>query len=336
MRVYTIVLLLLATLGWAQSQTSSAENQHGPSASPGAEANGRQSAGPDAAVITISGVCQKSAKQKAGSSDCKTVITREQFEQLLQYVQPKLAVPERKNFATAYAQALVAAKKAEEMGLDRGPQFDALMNTQRQFMLEYLFREALQKKASEVPDSDIEQYYRQHVASYQEIEYQRLYIPVAQGFADSKLSSSELQKRRQESTAVMKQVADELHARATRGEEFANLQAEAFKDANYASTGERPTVQTGTLRPRGLPPSEASVMDLKPGDISQVFDESNGHYVYKVLAKRTLPLEEVRGEISEKLRVERLQRFQKSAGESASITLNDSYFLPPTSSGSGD
>lgn len=44
------------------------------------------------------------------------------------------------------------------------------------------------------------------------------------------------------------------------------------------------------------------------------------------MSKRTLPIEEVRAEIVQKLRGERLQRCQQEAHEGRSATLNETYF----------
>jgi len=119
-----------------------------------------------------------------------------------------------------------------------------------------------------------------------EIKFERLYVPVARQFANVGLSAAEVQKRQQESIPVLKEAANELHARALKGEDFTTLQAAAYKAAGYVSTEERPNLQAGKVRSNGVPPAELSVMELTPGAISAVFDESNGHYVYKVLAKR--------------------------------------------------
>jgi hypothetical protein len=335
MRCCAICLVLLTTFGWGQSEKLTVGYEHGPLSRPAEETRAEKTES-DTPVITIGGLCQDSSKQNAASSDCKTIITRQEFEQLLSYVRPKLAVPNRKNFAEAYAQAMVSARQAEKMGLASGPQFEALMDSQRQFLLEYLLNEALKKKADEVPDSDIEKYFTDHIANFEEIEYERLYIPLTQQFPTAGLSSSDIRKHQEEAATRMKEAADQFRARALKGEDFTSLQAEVYKLSGDAVTPQQVKVQTGKVRRNSLPVGVVSVIDLSPGEVSQVFSFSTGHFIYKVLAKRTLPVEEVKNEITEKLRAERIAQYRQEAHEAAKVTLNNEYFDAPRSSSPSD
>ena len=78
---------------------------------------------PGGAVITISGLCDNPPTDKVAASNCKTVITRAEFEKVIGAVQPNMKVRAQREFATHYATALVMAKKAEQMGLDEGSKF---------------------------------------------------------------------------------------------------------------------------------------------------------------------------------------------------------------------
>jgi bifunctional DNA-binding transcriptional regulator/antitoxin component of YhaV-PrlF toxin-antitoxin module len=74
-----------------------------------------------------------------------------------------------------------------------------------------------------------------------------------------------------------------------------------------------------------LPPNHQSVMDLNPGDVSEVITDANsGHYIYKVITKETLTLETVSPEIKKAIGSQRyrdsMQVFQ------GNVDLNDAYF----------
>src|SRR5581483_4107029 len=87
----------------------------------------------DAPVITIEGVCDQSTGSAASSSsdasksdakstpssNCKTVVTREQFEKLADSLNPSMPPAVRRQLATAYPRLLLFSKKAREMGLDK-------------------------------------------------------------------------------------------------------------------------------------------------------------------------------------------------------------------------
>lgn len=333
---YGAVFLLFGTLMWGQALAgkSPSDRPEGGPANPGAMTPSATPIAEDAEIITIKGLCDPATK-KTDPSHCKTVITRAQFETLIQYVQPNLAAGDRGLFAANYAQTLIRAQQAREMGLDSGPRFEALMKMRQDAALQVLLVQALKDKAEHVPEKDIEQFYKDNRETYEEIELEGLYIPVSQQIPAG-LDAAEVQKRRQDSMVTMKKTAEELRTRAMAGEDFSRLQAEAYKAAGYGSNEASSKVEMQKRRRRDLPSAaEVSVMDLKPGEISQVFDESNGHYIYKAGAKGIVPLEQVRAEISKKLAAERLKKYQAEIQEYATPVFDEKYFKV-TNSTSGE
>jgi len=276
----------------------------------------------ETAVITIHGVCGRMQSDK--SADCETVFTRAQFEALLGLVQPNLPEDGRKKFAMNYADTIIRAAKAEQMGLDKGTRFEQLMALQRQGVLSQLLIKTLDEKAGQIADKDIEDYYKQNGNIFEELELQTLYVPVARLLGNTKDTPVEAQKHQQDSIADMKKVADDLRGRAVAGEDFAKLQADAYRAAGYSTTVER-TETTKTHR-GNLRASQLSVWDLKPGEISQVLDEANGHYIYKAGKKDMPPLEQVRAQIFKTLRNQRLQQYWREIQQSATATFSQEYF----------
>src|SRR5215813_7165184 len=57
----------------------------------------------DEALITIDGLCDDLANGKEKSSTCQTVITRSEFERLVDAVQPNMPSRGRREFAESYA-----------------------------------------------------------------------------------------------------------------------------------------------------------------------------------------------------------------------------------------
>jgi hypothetical protein len=69
------------------------------------------------------------------------------------------------------------------------------------------------------------------------------------------------------------------------------------------------------------------IMDLKPGEVSQVISDPNsGHYVYKMISKETLTLDSMKPEIQKIIAGQRyrdsMQSFQ------GDVDLNEAYFGP--------
>jgi len=336
MTQYGLVCLLLAAMAWGQaaSPTSTPAAQQ-PGAPPSAAGNPAESkeaeaakVAPDAPVITINGVCDNPPADKAADSNCKTVITRAEFERILESVQPNMPPRVRRQFAMRYASALAMAQKAHEMGLDQGPKFEDRMKLMRIQVLSQSFNQAVQEKAGQISDKDIEDYYHDHSADYEEANLQRIFIPRSQQLPTSKVKASDAveKKRQKDAEEIMKKEADKLHERAAAGEDFTKLQDEAYTLAGIKTKA--PSTKMGDMRRNSLPPTHTSVMDLKTGEISAVLSDQSGYYIYKAGKKEVEPLDKVKEEIRGTLRTQRMQEQMQAAQQSATPSLDESYFGP--------
>jgi len=253
------------------------------------------------------------------------VITRAEFETLVGTIQPDMTPRARRQFATRYASALIAAQKAHEMGLDKGQEFEQHMNIARLSIVSEELTRALQDRA-QISDKEIEDYYRKNMEDYEEAALQRMFIPRIQQLPTpkEKLSDAQDKERKQSSEKTMKAEADRLRARAAAGEDFNALQDEAFELAGIhmgPSNTSMGKTQRGTLSPKQTP-----VFDLKPGEVSALLDEPSGYIIYRLIEKTTQPLEEVQGDIRSTLRAKRMQEQVQSLLDSATPALDDRYF----------
>lgn len=283
---------------------------------------------PDAPVITIQGVCDSSASQSP-ALECRTQISRAEFEKVIEAVQPNMPARARRQFANRYASILAMSIKAKEMGLDKGPDYEERMKLARMQVLATALNKEMQQKASEIADKEISDYYQNNLQKFEQAEVLRIYVPKTPQLPtqeDKKTSEEERQKRTEESEQKMKNEADKLRARAAAGEDFTKLQEEAFQVAGIKSPA--PNTNMGKVRRNVLPPSQVSAMDLKPGEVSTVIADQSGFFIYKMVSKGTMPLDQARDEIKGTLRSERLQQEMKSVQEAATPTLNEAYFGP--------
>ena len=240
---------------------------------------------PGTPVITIAGLCDKPSASKA--ANCKTVVTRAEFEQLVNTVAPTIAPPARKQLATQYGMALVMVHKAHEMGLDQGPKFQELMRVARIGVLTKELSQSLQDEAGHISDKEIETYYHNNEAEFQEVELQRIFIPRSKqvvGKQGQAGTTTPPRNKQQESEDAMKKLADALRARAAAGEDFDKLQDEAIAASGLKG---KPPTKLGKIRRTSLPPDQAAIFNLKPGETSQLISSPNGYLVYKV-EKKTL------------------------------------------------
>jgi hypothetical protein len=283
---------------------------------------------PDTPVITIQGLCEKPAGSSATPSDCKTVITRAEFEKVLNVAAPNLPKNQLKQFAGRYVVALVVAEKAHEQGLDQSPEFQELMTLQRLQVLDRLASDQMQREAAKVTDNEIEEFYRQHQADFKTVSYDKLYVPKEKQF-EGPPADPDLQKKRQASESDMKEEADKLRARAAAGEDFTKLQQDAYDFAGFKAKASNTHVNG--ISKTAVPSTEAAIFDLKKGEVSQVLSTGQGFMIYKVDDVQDRPLADVRSEIARRLQGEKMkavsEQLQKSASEST--TFDEAYFATP-------
>jgi hypothetical protein len=341
MRFQCLVCLLLAGLAYGQAAP--------PATPPAAGAKAEQSAsaaadkapevkvGPDDAVITLKNFCADATQQ---GDDCKTVITRAQFEKLAEALQPGMSPTIRRQLATAYPRMLRMSTAAEKRGLDKGPSFDEKMNFARMQILSQELGRVLQEDSGKVTDADIEEYYKKNETSYEQATFARIYVPragqivnpvvklkaneqVAEPKANTNQAPTEAQQKAAEE--AMKKVAADLRARAVKGEDPDNLQKEAYVAAGLP--GNAPNTKMEKVRRTMLPANHHGVMDLKPGEVSEaISDPNSGYYIYKLVSKETLSVETVKPEIRN---VISSQRYRDSMqGFQGNVDLNDAYFGP--------
>jgi hypothetical protein len=82
------------------------------------------------------------------------------------------------------------------------------------------------------------------------------------------------------------------------------------------------------VRRTGLPQAHAAVFELKVGEVSAVISDQGGHYIYKVVSKEVLPVDQVKEEIHNKLKGERLKETMDAYTNSYQTETNEAYFGP--------
>ncbi|HLY97736.1 MAG TPA: peptidyl-prolyl cis-trans isomerase [Candidatus Angelobacter sp.] len=280
---------------------------------------------PSEAVITVPGVCDSRSRN---SDPCVTVITREQFENLLSGLseagQP-LRRDQTKALAEAYSGFLAYAAAARKSGIEDSPQFREFVKYQNLRVLAGLYKHILEEKYKSPAQEDIADYYRQHTKDFEEVSLRRLMIPKNNPGA----------KDKEEYKKQALQLAHDMHERAAKGEDFDDLEKEAYKTLGL--TIAPPGSQIGKRRRATLVPEEAEeVFSLKPGEASQLETENSSYVIYKVDSKRTIPLDQVKDEIARLLSKERMDNALKAVKENMHPELNPKYFSEPTQPPSGN
>jgi hypothetical protein len=353
MRFQCLVCFLLAGLAYGQAAPPATPP---PAATPASGAKAEQSAsvatdkapevkvGPDDAVITLKGFCADAAQE---GDACKTAISRAQFEKLSESLQPGMSPAIRRQLATAYTRMLRMSTAAEKRGLDKTPKFEEKMNFARMQILSGELSSALQEDAGKISDADINDYYMKNKSSYEQATFARIFVPHAKQIvnpvvkpkvgakagtkagvkagATTTTNQPPTEAQKKASEEAMTKLSASLRARAATGEDPDKLQKEAYAAAGLP--GNAPSTKMEKVRRTTLPANHQAVMDLKPGEVSEVISDPNsGHYIYKLVSKETLSVDAVKTEIRNTISSQRyrdsMQSFQ------GNVDLNDAYFGP--------
>ena len=269
-----LIFLLLTSLSFAQAQEPAAKEQ-------GKMPTGNSPSPKDvpmtATVLDIKGVCDPPVP-KGSKAPCETKLTREQFETLWRTFnrQPggEAVVDQpasiRKSMATAYGTMATLSQEARKRGLDRTPEFQLQMKVLRMQLLSKALQENIKKQYAEPSAAEVEKFYKDNQPSYQELSVHRLQIP-KRGPPPPATEG----KPASQPVTISAADAEEYRKRAAAGEDFDKLQKEVVE--------------------------EGEIFALSPGSVTRVMDEGSSYVIYKVDDKRTLSLDEVRGNISRQL-----------------------------------
>ncbi len=357
MRKSWLMCVLLSTLSWGQAVPGTPV----PPQPPQPPADTSAAVRPTAAVITVQGVCSAkptltaakgaaakpataaiSPAEKSPAMDCKTVITKAEFEKLANGLAPNITPQLKKQLASVLPRLIAMSDAAKKQGLDKTPQFEETLKFAKMQILANELQRNIQEHAGNISPEEIEKYYKEHADAYEQLNLDRLFVPrTKQGEPEaqqedekSEKPSEEAQKAKEaeektkaaEGEQAMSKLAESLRVRAAAGEDFVKLQKEAFDAAGMKI--DAPTVNLPSVRRTGLPPAHAAVFDLKAGEVSQAISDSGGHYIYKVNSKSEIPLDQAETEIHSKLQNDRTRETMDNLNKSFKVETNDAYFGP--------
>ena len=354
-----LLCVLLGAVAWGQAAPATPATPPAAKA-PAAPADSAAAVPMDAPVITVEGVCPPRPKTAAAAgtaaksataaktpaADCKTVITRAEFEKMAKALSPTqpLNAQQKKQLAANLARFIPLENAAKKKGLDKSAQYAETLKYARMQILSGALISSIQEEASKVPQEKVEQYYKEHPEAYEQFVVERLYVPRTKQVEseakeadkedkdkDEKPTEEQIKAKAAEQKAKteaaeqeMTKLADGLRARAVAGEDFAKLQKEAFEAAGMKI--ESPTVVLPKMRRTGLPPAQASVFDMKAGEVSSVISDGGGHYIFKLDSKDTMPLDQAQAEIHNRLQSDNGRELMDKITASTKSVQNEAYF----------
>ncbi len=331
MRFTCLLAILMCGMAMAQTQPSSSSAPAKPAApaqAPAAKpatpaAPAAETVAPDAPVITVAGVCDQPT---ANASDCKTVITRAQFEKMANAMNPNMPATLKKSFANTYARWLVMDQEARKRGLEKSERLQETMRIMKMQLLAQELQKNVQEEAGKHTPEEIEGYYKANPTKFEEFTLERIYIPKIK--PGEKPPESEAAKKKDEDEKQA--MANKIYGRAKAGEDFDKLEKEIYDGMKNPP----PTTKIGTMRRGSLPLAHDKVFEMKAGQISELYSDNSGFYIYKLVSRQELPLDKVKPEIERILLMDKMKTQMDQLTKLAVPELNEAYFAAPGSQAS--
>jgi PPIC-type PPIASE domain len=262
---------------------------------------------PDTPVITINGLCASelmsgdltallnhgAATSPAGKGidpSCKTVVTLQQYLQLVAAAGGKSKPGNPPNFARQYIEKLIYATKAREAGNDKEPGFQDKLRYAYVQNLSISTLIEMQRQAVDITDADTEKYFQEHPERFVRMHLQQISIPKRELHGDeSPLVPAKPNPVEQEE---MHQLALKFQKEAAAGGNIDKLEAKAYKAAHNDSV---PDTDLGEPVAEEVPPEfRKLIFDLQPGQVSAVVENDHEYLIYKCVDRHTVPPEERR------------------------------------------
>ena len=279
-----------------------------PAGNPGAAPGG--AGAPPAATPATPAVDPAKVVLKVGDSE----MTAGQFEDfcasLPQEVQFMARGPAKRRVGEDLVKLKVLAAEAKKKGLDQTPRF----KQQVALMIENALAGALisDLQGALVSDQEIQKYYEEHKQEYQRATARHILVGVG---AETGLSDAQAKAK-----------ADEIRAQLQKGADFAVLAKANSSDPGSKDDG-------GLLQPftRGemVPEFEQVAFAQKPNDISQPVKTRFGYHIIQTQKVEVPPLADIKEQISETLRPQRLETFVEELKKQANPTIDEAFFGPP-------
>lgn len=267
---------------------------------------------PTTPVATVKGVCKPA--EKTENQECKTVLLRAEMDRIVSLLAPTAAHASPQQIAVNYVRILAAASLGQAHNLENDPavakDLEGLERFPRQQVLAQAFYKQVQEQASNPPMTEMQQYYAEHPLQFEVGEVWRLSIPKSS-------------VRRGGGRTLLNDVLDGLHRQAVLGFDFDQLQQQAYKDLNINQVP--PATKLTAARRSSLPPDQADVFDLQPGEVSRVIDSYTSLVILKLVSKRMAPFDSVEPEIREELKQAIIEKELHGASQRVTAEFNLKY-----------
>jgi hypothetical protein len=253
--------------------------------------------------------------------------------------------PQRDELKKQLGEFKVIAERARKEGLDREDLTRLQILLTRSQALAGAYLGELQKNADKlVADGDVEQYYKDHPADFDEVRVRHILIstqPKPEGEAEEDANNSKAGKDKkvpEKPKTLTKEEArkktEGLLERARKGEDFAKLATENSDDPGSKDKGGE---YDFFARGKMVPAFDKAAFALKPGEISDLVETEFGFHIIKLEERRAAAApdadEKVKQQIVEKLKQAKLEARIEEITSSSDVVVPEDFDTTPKVAG---
>ena len=184
-------------------------------------------------------------------------------------------------------------------------------------LLSRLYRYHIEQEAKKSTPEEIEAYYKKNLPNYEELTLSHIVLPTNNPL---NLKDETFHKKAEE-------LINEMRDRLVKGEDPDKLEKEGIERLGQKSPP--PTELVPARRGQYGKEQEEKLFALQPGEVTQVVKLPSVNVAYKLISRRTIPLEEATSEIVAILAADKVETETKALTESVKADYDTAYFGPP-------
>lgn len=248
-------------------------------------------------------------------------ITKSQFEQIMSTLpeqqRAQLATPDgRRQLGEQVAELKALAQEARVRKIDQTPETKAAVALRTDQLLATLLYQSMGDNAKP-DDAALHTYYDAHKAQWEEVKARHILIR----FQGSQVPLRPNEKDLTDAEALAK--TKDLRAKIAAGADFAEVaKTESDDTGSGANGGDLGSFPKGSM----VPQFDEAVFALPVGQLSDPVKTQFGYHLIQTQAHTTKSFDDVRGEITDKMRPELAQKAVEDIKSKATITFDSTYF----------
>ena len=248
-------------------------------------------------------------------------ITAAQFDRIIDALSPQYRPIARgrgrRQFAENLVRILALAQEGRARKLDQSEAFKAQANFAADNVLASMITEDINKNIK-VEEADLQKYYADHKADYEQIRARHILIRAQGSPAPVKPGQKDLS----DAEALAK--AQEIRKRLEGGADFAAIANQESDDTSANNGGDLGFFHRGQM----VPSFEEAAFALKPGEMSQPVKTQFGYHIIKVEATEVKPFDDLKSDIEGSLRPELVRKAVEQIQKKSPPVLDNEFFGP--------